>query len=423
MNIVAYLAFFLWQTLVSADFSWQLAFEKLSSERRPLLRRERDISTIRNLHSFPQDRHRLQKSNNWIPRIGSPELESKNEEKKEALFAALQSNRKRETLRPRPIKNDLKILDHLLVVISFSWDIKKLVCLDRPLTEIRSYRTKVDVIIVSDFPTRVQRVLEKWDFGSLNVTVWTEMSPDVSSDDNKYALLWLHRDVFARALETVSHTAYLYLEDDTKFSWRALVSWACDTEALAPLGFQRGIYRTEISPITGDFVLLDPIAPFNLSDPPFPVVRTPRTVSCSPGAGVAAHPAHRRYVQVTNPFQGLWLATRDQLVVFTRSSVWSKQGALKYNTATIAEKDVSELPGIIMPWKDWGYPEKSNGMNLLIDVPRGYMTNNVVPVTRARKTSIKYILSPRARVEHVRNGYSGSEKLHGKILEDDFFTV
>lgn len=86
------------------------------------------------------------------------------------------------------------------------------------------------------------------------------------------------------------------------------------------------------------------------------------------------------------------------------------------------EEDISELPGITIPWKDWGYPEKRNGMNLLIDLPRKYMTKNVVPVTTARRNPNKYILSPRARVEHIYNGYSGIKSLHAKILEEDFFT-
>jgi hypothetical protein len=54
-----------------------------------------------------------------------------------------------------------------------------------------------------------------------------------------------------------NYSAYMYIEDDTLVPWPAIVSWAFDTEVLAPLGFIRGFYRTEVDPTTGDVVMLD----------------------------------------------------------------------------------------------------------------------------------------------------------------------
>ena len=53
-----------------------------------------------------------------------------------------------------------------------------------------------------------------------------------------------------------NHTAYVYIEDDTEVLWPALLSWAIDTEALEPLNFQRGFYRTEVGD-DGESKMLD----------------------------------------------------------------------------------------------------------------------------------------------------------------------
>lgn len=57
------------------------------------------------------------------------------------------------------------------------------------------------------------------------------------------------------------YSTYLYVEDDTRVPWPALVSWAHDTAVLAPLGYQRNFYRTEFHPETGALMLLDIIKP------------------------------------------------------------------------------------------------------------------------------------------------------------------
>jgi hypothetical protein len=47
------------------------------------------------------------------------------------------------------------------------------------------------------------------------------------------------------------YTSIIYMEDDTRLSWPALISWALDTEVLEPLNFTRCILRTEVDQPTG----------------------------------------------------------------------------------------------------------------------------------------------------------------------------
>lgn len=53
----------------------------------------------------------------------------------------------------------------------------------------------------------------------------------------------------------------MYVEDDTRVTWPALVSWAHDTVLLEPLGYLRNFYRTEFDAASGALNLLDLILP------------------------------------------------------------------------------------------------------------------------------------------------------------------
>jgi len=40
---------------------------------------------------------------------------------------------------------------------------------------------------------------------------------------------------------------FMYVEDDVLVRWDTVLAWAADDAMLAPLGFQRGFFRTEFS--------------------------------------------------------------------------------------------------------------------------------------------------------------------------------
>ena len=150
------------------------------------------------------------------------------------------------------------LLGKLLIVVSYHWDVTKLIYLAAVLDTIRTYETQVHVVIVTDNDNALTRVLEGW--GHLNdsnprLHIW---QAPFTNDTNKHALLWAHRQAIEEQLEHhPNFTSIIYMEDDTRLSWPAVVSWALDTEVLAPLNFTRCIYRTEMDVESGGPNMLD----------------------------------------------------------------------------------------------------------------------------------------------------------------------
>lgn len=56
------------------------------------------------------------------------------------------------------------------------------------------------------------------------------------------------------------------MEDDTDLAWPALLSWAVDTELLAPLGYARCFVRTDFNQKTGQVHALDYTTAVSLSN-------------------------------------------------------------------------------------------------------------------------------------------------------------
>ena len=166
------------------------------------------------------------------------------------------------------------------------------------------------------------------------------------------------------------YTAYVYMEDDTQVPWRAMVAWARSTPALALFNLTYGFYRTEVSPKTGELVMMDFEVKTNLS--------TANTLHIN-GLG--------DFVELNEPYFGMWLASDEQLREFMAHPYWDKQTALAFKHP-----------------HGGGYMEKTNWMFQYVNVPAGFKSRSVVqynPKTR--------MLDPRARIVHLRNGYSVQE--------------
>ena len=89
-------------------------------------------------------------------------------------------------------------------------------------------------------------------------------------------------------------------------------------------------------------------------------------------------------LQLAQPYMGMWLASHATLTKWMQHDFWDKDTALK------ADIEIG-----------LGYPERSNGMFMLIDVPKGFQTSNLVPYD-----PIERVLLSEARIFHERNGYS-----------------
>jgi len=304
-----------------------------------------------------------------------------------------------------------ELLERLLIVVTYHWDVSKLVYLAVMLDVIRTYETQVDIVIVTDNGKALTRVLEEWGYlKDINPRLQIWQAPP-SNDSNKYALLWAHRQAVEEQLERQpDYTSVIYMEDDTRLNWPTVISWALDSEVLAPLNFTRCIYRTEVDMETGGFNMMDwietPLFMTNKNildmtlDAKYDQVQA-RIESAAPRCQCGKHRdgsvwpchVHDRFVQPRQPYQGMWMATRAQLASFIAHPYWRKEEALNTTLAG----------NMIM-----GYPERSTVMNLLINVSEGFASNCMVPfvVTNKAGEEPKPTLPQIARVEHMRNGYS-----------------
>lgn len=211
------------------------------------------------------------------------------------------------------------------------------------------------------------------------------------------------------------YTSYLYIEDDTHVSWAALKSWSEDILALEPLGFQRGIFRTETSSTSGHPVLMDLFTRLNITS-------YSKTVHIAESSATCAHSSdnrqethtgsssqlnvsschHTDYVQMIEPYQGMWIATHNTMTAFMRSDWWDKESALS-----------AIIPVGIKAYG--GYAERSTWGVQLFSIPEGFDTAMVVPYDPSRNK-----LSRLAEIRHLRNGYSGRlNSPHSKLLIDE----
>ncbi len=142
------------------------------------------------------------------------------------------------------------LLGSVLVIVSFHWDLLKITLFHVTLRELIEYRVHsplVDIVVVTDRPEALARLLHDFRYENIEIHAFNSSSRQFTGQD-KYDLLWEHRDIVKERLHSVrNYSTFMYVEDDTLVPWSSLVSWAIDTEVLEPLGFTRGIFRTEIN--------------------------------------------------------------------------------------------------------------------------------------------------------------------------------
>lgn len=306
-------------------------------------------------------------------------------------------------------------LTSLLVFVTFSWNVHKLIYLEVLLSVVATYRTEYHVVIVTDVHASVlEAAMGDWNL-PFRPDIWSAIT---SERDHKFWLLWEHKNAIEHYIHQIKHnaTSVLYMEDDTKLSWPALLSWALDTEVLEPLNFTRCFVRTEIHASTGLPVVLDYKRTFSASEEKCCPVHISnhhwqgsqmcdwgRTSDVCNGPGVIAPcVVHKDYLSPPEPFQGMWIATTKQLAKYMQHRYWSKQTGSR---------------AILPPGYDWGYPERTNSLNILMDIPDNCYSRCMVPFTPSKGGDEAPLLSAAAVVHHMRNGYSAKmDSKHGKIV-------
>lgn len=135
-------------------------------------------------------------------------------------------------------------LKRVLFCITFHWNVAKLVYLESMMAATTTYKTDVDILIVTDNARNVKRVLEHWGYFE-NLRVWQAPEETLNIEEEEYSLLWGHKVAIEEQLEGENqngrgeYTSVIYVEDDTRLGWATLVSWALDTEVLEPLQYTR----------------------------------------------------------------------------------------------------------------------------------------------------------------------------------------
>jgi hypothetical protein len=307
------------------------------------------------------------------------------------------------------------LLERILVCIAYKWNLHKMVYLESMLDIIDRYETNVTTLVVTDEAAKLNVVLRNWGYTD-GFSCWQAPS---ANDSHPYSLVWAHKMAIEEATLKINYTSIVYMEDDTRLSWAALTSWALDTEVLEPLNLTRCFYRTELSPDTGHRVMLDwkqPVSIKSRGQPLDVTVANPLTFqsvtnrvanrSCGfirIGLGPWVCVVHRHFLNPTQPFQGMWAATKKQLNAYMSSPYWRKESAL----------------AIKIPF-GFGYPERSNSLNILVNVPAIYDSSCMVPFTYAQESKAHPALLPEAEVYHMRNGYSTNPgSSHGKLKVSD----
>jgi len=275
------------------------------------------------------------------------------------------------------------------------------------LTLIATWKTKVDVCLITDNEAALQNVLNRWAFPGVQVCSfstpiveqWWIYNGQNRTVEAKWNLVWAHREVFEDHFKQGEHTAFLYLEDDTEVTWEALHSWGSDAPLVEAAGLQRGFWRTEVDD-NGMEVMMDAGSGVDGSVSEWKRVLE---VDCTAGPCCELEDPeapywqlrekprfcqHKHYIALAQTFMGMWLGTRSQLEKWISHPLWTKDFAANYNT--------TDGEGFVI----WQWPERSNAMLQLVDVPEGFVSANVIPWDPVHK-----ILLPIGRIEHERNGY------------------
>lgn len=282
----------------------------------------------------------------------------------------------------------LENLSHIFVVISFHYNPSKLVYLEAAIKTIKTFQTRVDVIVVTDNSQATASVLAEWNLGqdveSDSSKIQVEIEPFIGSSSKRYALLWKHREVMEKAFSKNIYSSFLHIEDDTDISWNAMLAWSLDASVLEPLNFTRGFLRTEYN-FKGVTAAQDVGTAMEVAN--FSLHHITSNAAC-PSRAASLH-----YAQIVNSvYHGCWIVSKHILGKWIRSGLWS-------------EKDVETVK---LPWPLQhlcpGCPERTNLMHTLLDSPPGFIWNSLIPYDPKTGSACK-----RARIRHLRNGYAKPE--------------
>ncbi|KAK9818872.1 hypothetical protein WJX74_004902 [Apatococcus lobatus] len=264
-----------------------------------------------------------------------------------------------------------QLLTKVFLCITFHWDVWNLSYLQHVTEELARWPTQLDVRVVSNKHVRLNETFHSW---GLPDTIQVVAAP--SNLSHPYELAWIHRDLMRDAYETGEYTAFIYLEDDMRLTWKCITSWAIDQEVLDPMNFQRQFFRTEIAPWNGKEQLSDALQHVYL--PTYG-----RTLDIG-----KQKKAHQHYIQLPDPYSAVFAATSKLMARFMQSQYWTQRiGA-------------------------WPSREMAANGIMFVDPPERFWVAAVVPFFPD-----KQLLSHEAAIQHLSNRYCG-KRAHKQGFHD-----
>jgi hypothetical protein len=208
-----------------------------------------------------------------------------------------------------------------------------------------------------------------------------------------YYLTWAHKQLIRSALADPELSHFIYLEDDIKFTDSSLDYWCSFRAPLARHGLIPGFVRFEA--LDGSCFVVDQLERMSAT--------ALRTVSvASPGAGAEAGQT-TRFVNLTNPYQGMYVLDRPLAVEHFRRSPTRDSARSR-------------------AFSNWAIRERAAIGPIFDDVPGGFTSRNVVPLLH--DPGDEWRLDPRCLIEHLTGNYTRTGGGHfGSIRLEDLFNA
>jgi hypothetical protein len=210
-----------------------------------------------------------------------------------------------------------------------------------------------------------------------------ESFPDLP---NPWLLTWAHKVVFARKINDLSFTHFMYTEDDLEVTPNNVYYWIRAREALRPFGLYPSFLRVEWNDTEHDWFCTDISSPVS-------TVTAPKLSSAF---------GHYQYLNMPNPYQGLFFYDRELMIEHVESETFD---IMKYG----------HLEAINATWGG-GVAERANFALTFVNTPAGFSSRNVVPYF------VKYLqIDPHCWVHHLPNNYANGniETSLGKLRVRD----
>ena len=189
--------------------------------------------------------------------------------------------------------------DNLAIAITFFYVDERLSYLHTMSRHLDALARKVKIFVITNVADSFAHDRIKAAIGDMDIEI---VVPNWLG--HPYLLTWVHREVFKQQHETQAFSHYLYVEDDLEVKPDNILYWARAREDLKPYGLVPSFLRYELSP-AGHWVSTDVTKGFSIRESP------------------QVKMGERYYVNLRQPYQGMYLMDRELMSEFVSSPAFS----------------------------------------------------------------------------------------------------